>query len=433
MNAAAGHRDPDFTDRRHADILIVGAGPAGMAAAVRAAHGGAQVTVLDDNPFPGGQIWRNEQNHPSTAEASTWFRNLEASPVQILTDARVISADAQRRTVLAETRAEAFEIRYDTLILATGARELFLSFPGWTLPNVMGVGGLQAFVKSGLPVTGKRIVVAGSGPLLLAAASYFRKRGGIVALIAEQSSWRRILGFAVTLVRYPAKVWQALGLRMSLGRTRYLTGCWIEAAEGRDKLARVRLRCGSKTWTEPCDYLAVAYGLVPNTELAALLGCEIVDGAVRVNELQQTSVPSVCCAGESTGIGGLDLSLIEGEIAGYAATGRTQLARALFARRIHNTRFAAALGRAFGLRDELRSAADATTVICRCEDVTLGQLQSADSWRSAKLHVRCGMGPCQGRVCGPIVQFLFGWKPESVRPPLFPARMSSLISHQQVP
>jgi D-hydroxyproline dehydrogenase subunit alpha len=420
--------EPGYADRRYADILIVGAGPAGMAAAVRAAQGGAHVTVVDDNPFPGGQIWRHDENHPGTPEASAWLRDLKPATMQVLTGTRVISADAQRKAVLAETSGEAFEIRYDTLILATGARELFLPFPGWTLPNVMGVGGLQALVKSGLPVERKRIVVAGSGPLLLAAASYFRKRGAIVTLIAEQSSWRRILRFGCTLLRYPAKLWQALQLRMSLGKTRYLPGCWVEAAEGSDRASGVRLRRGAKAWTERCDYLAVGYGLVPNAELAALLGCEIVDGTVRVNELQQTSVPKVYCGGESTGIGGLDLSLIEGEIAGYAATGRTQLARALFARRIRGTRFAAALERAFVLRDELRTAARATTVICRCEDVTLGQLQSADSWRGAKLHVRCGMGPCQGRICGPIVQFLFGWKPESIRPPLFPARVESLIS-----
>jgi D-hydroxyproline dehydrogenase subunit alpha len=415
-------------DTRPADVLIVGAGPAGMAAAVRAAENGAQVAVLDDNPSPGGQIWRNEQNHPSTAEAARWFRDLNASSVQIVAGARVISADPQRKTLLAETGAEAFEIRYHALILATGARELFLPFPGWTLPNVMGVGGLQALAKSGLPIECKRIVVAGSGPLLLAAAAYFRKRGAIVPFIAEQSSWRRILGFGLTLVRNPAKLWQALRLRMSLAGTRYSPGCWVTAAEGNDKLTGVRLRRGLKMWVERCDYLAVAYGLVPNTELAALLGCEFSDGTVRVNEIQQTSVPGIYCAGESTGIGGLDLSLLEGEIAGYAATGRIQLARALFGRRMQSLQFAAALERGFILRDELRTLANAATVICRCEDVTLAQLRSADSWRSAKLHVRCGMGPCQGRVCGPIVQFLFGWKPESVRPPLLPARLESLIS-----
>lgn len=415
-------------DTRHADVLIVGAGPAGMAAAVRAAENGAQITVLDDNPFPGGQIWRNEQNHPSTAEASIWFRDLKVSSVQILAGARVISADAQHRVLLVETGAVAFEIRYHALVLATGARELFLPFPGWTLPNIMGVGGLQALAKSGLPLEHRRIIVAGSGPLLLAAAAYFRKRAAIVPLIAEQSSWRRILGFGLTLVRNPAKLWQALRLKISLAGTRYLPGCWVTAAEGSDKLTGVRLRRGVKTWVEPCDYLAIAYGLVPNTELAELLGCEISDGAVQVNQLQQTSVTGIYCAGESTGIGGLDLSLIEGEIAGYAATGRTQLPRALFARKMRNTRFAGALQRGFNLRDELRTLADAATVICRCEDVTLGHLKSADSWRSAKLHIRCGMGPCQGRVCGPIVQFLFRWKAESVRPPLFPARLESLIS-----
>jgi hypothetical protein len=118
--------------------------------------------------------------------------------------------------------------------------------------------------------------------------------------------------------------------------------------------------------------------------------------------------------------------LIEGEIAGYAAAGRQGEARRLFSARQRARHFADALNRAFTLRDELRSLATADTIVCRCEDVPFSKLQAADSWRSAKLHLRCGMGPCQGRVCGPATEFLFGWHPESVRPPLFPARIDTL-------
>lgn len=416
-----------MSEIRHADVVVVGAGPAGMAAAVRAAECGVHVIIVDDNPSAGGQIWRGEQLHPTTAQASAWFRKLQHSGVDVITGARIISADVQSRTLLVDMDG-AFELSYHKLILATGARELFLPFPGWTLPNVMGVGGLQALVKSGLPIDRKRMVVAGSGPLLLAAAGYFRKHGARVVAIAEQAPWFRLLRFGFQLARHPSKLWQALKLKMSLGTTPYLPGCWVEAAMGEEKVFGVRLHRGRKIRTEHCDYLAIAYGFRPNTELAALLGCTINNEAVRVDDLQQTSIESIYCAGESTGIGGVDLSLVEGQIAGYAAGARPERAKRLFAARKRAGNFAASLDAAFAPRDELRHLPAANTIVCRCEDVTVSRLQACDSWPSAKLHARCGMGPCQGRICGPIVKFLFGWSAESVRPPLFPARVSSLVS-----
>ena len=147
---------------------------------------------------------------------------------------------------------------------------------------------------------------------------------------------------------------------------------------------------------------------------------------VAVDEMQQTSVAGVYSAGEATGIGGLDLSLVEGEIAGFAAAGETREARALFGARQRHRRFAGALERAFALREELKHLAQDDTLVCRCEDVALGRVRACSGWREAKLHTRCGMGPCQGRVCGGAVEFLLGWKAESVRPPVFPARIGSL-------
>lgn len=350
-----------------------------MAAAVRARESGRRVTVLDDNPAAGGQIWRNDRR-------SVWLERFEASGAELICGARVITVDP----VLVERESDSFEIRYEALILATGSRELFLPFPGWTLPNVMGVGGLQALVKSGLPVEGKRVVVAGSGPVLLAVAAYLRKRGAIVPLIVEQAPWSRLIPFAA---RHPGKLPQAAWLR---GFTPYLAGAWVEEAER----GRVRVRQGAKVRIEPCDYLAVGYGFWPNNELGAAI----------------------------TGTGGVDLAIVEGEIAGYMASGQEARARKLFGRRDRARRFARALDETFALRDELRALPTSDTIVCRCEDVTFGRLQTARSWREAKLHKRCGMGPCQGRICGPAAEFLFGWKHESVRPPVFPARVASLIS-----
>ncbi|HKR21352.1 MAG TPA: FAD-dependent oxidoreductase, partial [Pyrinomonadaceae bacterium] len=190
----------------------------------------------------------------------------------------------------------------------------------------------------------------------------------------------------------------------------------------------VVLRRGGKRWSVSCDYLACGFHLVPNLELAELLGCEIGNGVVRVDEFQQTSVPNVYSAGESTGIGGLELSLVEGEIAGLAIAGKRDEARRLFPARAKQLKFAQLLNRTFALRDELKTLAEAQTIVCRCEDVTFDRLRGHDSWRAAKLQTRCGMGPCQGRICGSSVEFLFDWKTESVRPPILPVRVQSLIS-----
>ncbi|HET9713501.1 MAG TPA: FAD-dependent oxidoreductase, partial [Pyrinomonadaceae bacterium] len=164
------------------DVLVVGAGPAGMAAAYRAAQSRARVAVVDDNPAAGGQIWRGEQAKPASREAQAWFERIRSVEIQFINGARVFQ-QPRPGTLLAETPEGVRELSYTNLVLATGARERFLPFPGWTLPNVMGAGGLQALVKTGLPIEGKRVVVAGSGPLLLAVAAYLRGRGAEVLLI----------------------------------------------------------------------------------------------------------------------------------------------------------------------------------------------------------------------------------------------------------
>jgi NADPH-dependent 2,4-dienoyl-CoA reductase/sulfur reductase-like enzyme len=291
------------------------------------------------------------------------------------------------------------------LILATGARELFLPFPGWTEPGVFGAGGLQALVKSGLSVKGKRVMVAGSGPLLMAVAATLRKHGARVVGIAEQAPFGRIFSF---LRRYPAKLPQAMGLRARLIGVPYRTGTWpVRFEDGVVTLSGGR-RAG-------VDYLACGFGLEPNTEVAQLLGCRLDDGFVAVDSRQETTVAGVYCAGEPTGIGGLDKALEEGERAGAAATGQV-----FRKRRTRTGEFVRDLAAAFHLDPRLFDLAEAGTVVCRCEDVPYEALRPYREWREAKLLTRCGMGPCQGRVCGPITSCLFGWTAGSVRPPLAP-------------
>ena len=406
------------------DVIVVGAGPAGLAAACRAAECGATVALLDDNPHLGGQIWRAD-GRPPKGQAARWLRMARERNVGWITGAHVFAAPAPGQLAIERSNGN-LELGYRSLVLATGARERFLPFPGWTLPNVMGAGGLQALAKSGYPVRGRKVVVAGTGPLLLAVANYLRGRGADVRLVAEQTDHSRLFRFARGLARHPAKLAQAVWLKAALLSIPCLTECWPVAAHGSSKIESVTLHRGGKSWTEPCEYLACGFGLIPNVELAALLGCRMGATGVQVGEYQQTSAAGVYCAGEATGIGGLDLSLVEGEIAGYASAGRPEAARTLFRARQWHRRFAAELDEAFALRDDLRSIPQDDTLVCRCEDVSLGHIRRFSSWREAKLQTRCGMGPCQGRVCGGAVEFLLGWKPESVRPPVFPARIDSL-------
>ncbi|MHB8755274.1 MAG: FAD-dependent oxidoreductase [Candidatus Acidiferrales bacterium] len=408
-------------------VLVVGAGPAGIAAACCAAECGVRVGLVDNNARPGGQIWRGESQDSRVAEAGNWLRKLAATRVEILPAMEVFAQQCAGRLV-AESPGGVSELNYKRLILCTGARERFLPFPGWTLPNVLGAGGLQALAKSGLAIAGKKVVVAGSGPLLLAVAAHLREHGAEIRVIAEQAPWARLIRFGMALAFRGRKGPQAFRLRKQLSRIAYEAGCWVTAAEGDGKVESVTLRSGGKTWKEPCDYLACGFHLTPNTELAALLGCEVRAGFVRVGDSQESSIPGIYCAGEPTGIGGVELSIAEGQIAGFAAAGQGERARKYFGERKRLRGFSAALGRAFAFRDELRSLADTETIVCRCEDVKLGRMRRCSSWREAKLQTRCGMGPCQGRICGPAAEFLFGWKVESVRPPIFPVSVGSLAA-----
>jgi len=397
-----------------------------MAAAVSAASSGARVGIVDENPSLGGQIWRGEgANVPHSREASDWLAHVKTAGVTEFRGKRVFH-QPEPGVLLAEGVDDLCELNYGALVLATGARERFLPFPGWTLPNVVGAGGLQALVKAGLPIRGKRVVVAGTGPLLLAVASYLRKHGAGIPLICEQTSWSKLARFGVTLLSQPEKIAQTLRIKKEMAGVRFFANAWPLNAQGKNNLEAVNISRAGKSETIECDYLACGFHLVPNIEMPVLLGCQIRCGYVKVDDFQQTTVERVYCAGEPAGIGGVDLALVEGQIAGLAATGQLSEAKTLFHKRDKLRRFARALEDAFRLRSELRTLPSSDTLVCRCEDVSYSRLQEHTSWRSAKLYTRCGMGPCQGRVCGPATQFLFKWNPDSVRPPVFPARVEHL-------
>jgi D-hydroxyproline dehydrogenase subunit alpha len=274
-------------------------------------------------------------------------------------------------------------LEYDRLILATGARELFLPFKGWTLPNVIGAGALQSLIKEGWNIRGKRIVIAGSGPLLLAVAALARKQGGKVLRILEQAPANRVLAFAGQTALYPGKAAQAIKLG-SAALLNYRTSSFIVEAVGKDRLGAVTYQNGEKKYHIDCDIAAVGYGLVPNNELAVLLGCETRDGYVVVDHDQRSTVANLFAAGEITGIGGVEKSMIEGEIAGLRSTGQT--ADHCWRHRNRSWQFAKILEKSFRLSPALKNLATDDTILCRCEDVSFGEVNQFQNWRLAKLQ-----------------------------------------------
>ncbi|MGG7646905.1 FAD-dependent oxidoreductase [Pseudomonas sp. ES4] len=413
----------------YADLLIIGAGPAGMAAALAAAPSGARIVLLDDNPLPGGQIWRDGPQAQLPNPARQMRERLEAcSNIRRHSGTRVIAC-AGPKQLLVEDADRGWLIGYDKLILCTGARELLLPFPGWTLPGVTGAGGLQALIKGGLPVQDERIVIAGSGPLLLASAATAKHNGARVLRIAEQASAVAVAGFAAQLPRWPYKLMQSV----TLFDHHYRPGTHVLAALGNERLEGVRLQQQGKIVELECDRLACGFGLIPNTQLGQALGCELEGLEIAVDAWQTTRRADHYAAGECTGFGGSELALVEGAIAGHAAVGDLDSARALWPRRARWQGFADALNKAFALDPQLKSLAQPDTLVCRCEDVPYAALAEHTDWREAKLASRCGMGACQGRVCGGALQHLFGWQPSAPRPPFSPARIETLLCLDDTP
>lgn len=421
-------------DRWEVDVAVIGGGPAGLAAASAAAAGGAAVLLLDAGLALGGQIWRHPPGASPPRAARRALARLERSGAAVLTEAAVFDAVfAERAELRVERHGQLVRVLARRIVLATGARELFLPFPGWTLPGVVGVGGAQALIKSGASMRGERVVVAGSGPLLLPVAAILARGGARLGRVAEQASAEALGRFAAGLWSAPSKIAQALAYRAAFVGVPYASGTWVVRAEGDGRVERVELTDGGRTWSEPCDVLAVGYGLTPSTEVARLLGCVVEgDGRVRVDGCQETSLSGIFAAGEPTGVAGAEAAAVEGEIAGLASVGAA-IPAGLSRRRDAGRRFAERLARCFAPRAELLAPPPGDTIVCRCEDVRWGAIDPAWGARQAKLMSRAGMGACQGRVCGAALRLLRpDWTEDAVRPPLWPVPLRCLVGMDSV-
>ncbi|NQZ60102.1 MAG: FAD-dependent oxidoreductase [Lentisphaeraceae bacterium] len=234
------------------------------------------------------------------------------------------------------------------------------------------------------------------------------------------------------MLKQPGKLLQGVGYRWQTRKSPMYFGTWVKKAEGDEKVQQVTLSNGKKEWTLETDILAVGYHLIANTELARIIGCELDDKNIAVDDIQQTSVDGVFCAGEGAGIGGVDTSLIEGQIAALAATGDEAAALALSQKNKGRHEFRRQLAEVTKVRAQVHSLATDNTCFCRCEDVPYSQVKDEASQKAAKLYTRCGMGPCQGRVCSAAGRERFSGQLNRMKGPLIPLPLEEMIAYTEI-
>jgi pyruvate/2-oxoglutarate dehydrogenase complex dihydrolipoamide dehydrogenase (E3) component len=372
-------------------IVVVGAGPAGMAAARTAADAGAEVTMVDSEPEAGGQYLRGRAKFSHAGV--THLKNTEAWLVEGNT-LHVRRADLPRDETSRLAPGPRL-LRFDALVVATGAYDRPLPFPGWDGPGVITAGAAQALSKQGVTLA-ERVIVTGTGPFLLPVATALQDLGATLVGVYEASSPTRWLRESRAVLANRHKIGELAGYRKVLPRLETRTA--VIAKHG-DRVTVAKL---DSRWrpvshrTEHADLVCVGHGFLPRTDL--LPNALRTDDFYDVDERQRTSVENVYAAGEVTGIGGADLAEAEGVVAGAAAAGQEPPRKAVEAVR-RGRLFAGALARAHEVQPGWRTWLKPDTTVCRCEKVRLEDLTDAASMRELKLTSRVAMGRCQGRIC----------------------------------
>ena len=450
------------------DLIVVGAGPAGMLAARTAADAGLAVLLLDEQARAGGQIYRNVER-AALVRSEVLGKDFSAGlrPVEGLGHAgithlkRVVVWQVENgRSVYCSVDGTATVCSARRILLATGAIERSMPVPGWTLPGVMTAGAAQILLKQS-GIVCERAVLVGTGPLLyLVAAQMVRAGSPPLALIETQtmrdlvSAQRHVLG-AMLGWRYLAK---GLGLLAEIVRARVprYTGATDVRIEGSEGVRSVRFHSGGRDRVVECDTALLHHGVVPNTQIARSIGVEH-----RWSEAQQCFVPSVDewgrtgvddvrVVGDGAGIGGAVAAALAGELAaldiarelgGIPPDERDARAGALRRRRARDLAVRPFIDRAYPPFPEALVPADGT-VVCRCEEVTAGDIRRYAELgclgpNQTKAFGRSGMGPCQGRYCGLSVTTLLadanGQTPDAtgyyrIRPPIKPVTLAELAT-----
>ena len=401
-------------------IIVIGAGPAGLSAAEAASRNGSDIALIDSSSRAGGQYWRNRgtvKGYRSERAEEIFAKITRAESITHISDATVWSIEKDGnlfRVNYLQGGAESC-LTAEKLIIATGAYDRSLPFPGWDQPGSMTPGAAQALLKGHGVLVGKRVIVAGTGPFLLPVATGLADSGAeIVGLYEANNPMRWLLSLHALLLN-PSKFVE-LGYYAKLLKRYRITPRFNRAVSSfTGGVATVsRLDSGfrlkySDSQTFPVDVVSVGWGFLPDVTLGGIAGCaqEVdTDGTTifSVDAEQRSSVDNIWIAGEATGIGGADLSLIEGEIAGLSASGQ-KISLTKKWSRFRKEVFANALMRSYPIHNGWQSWSQDSTTICRCEEVNLGEIREsvselgAEDSRTAKLFTRAGMGLCQGRVC----------------------------------
>jgi NADPH-dependent 2,4-dienoyl-CoA reductase/sulfur reductase-like enzyme len=396
-------------------IAIIGAGPAGLAAAISAAQSGQHVLVLDSAPRMGGQFWRHRdfvKGYRSEKAVEIFESFRKSNSVSHISGASVWSVEKSQDGFLINYLKNGKEecAHCEKLIIATGGYDRALPFPGWDTPGSITAGGAQAMLKGQSLVVGEKIVVAGTGPFLLPVATGLAEAGAQIVGIYEANNPLRwaLSPFALLLnlskfgeFLHYRKLMRRHGIALHFGKIA------TSFVEGEVSISKVRTRSGGQIIA--ADAIATGWGFMPDLTIPGIVGCnQKVDRFGNVycesNWEQRSSINNVWVAGESTGIGGADLALVEGAIAGLSATG-ARIELRLLLRRWRLRIFAKALQRSYPVPKNWTSWLKPETTICRCEEVpyqsiedSIRELGAKDS-RGVKLFTRCGMGLCQGRTC----------------------------------
>lgn len=426
-----------------AELIVIGAGPAGAEAAIGAVEAGVDTLLVDENSAAGGQVYRaapasfaagREHAEDPDKRAGRILRDrLTAAGVRVAFRHQVWSVAPGFRVDAVGPEGPVCW-RAPRLLVATGTAERVTPFPGWTLPGVIGLAAATVGLKSQYVVPGERTVVAGCGPLLAAVAAGIVKAGGDVAAVVDlgrPADWLRTLP---AMVRRPDLAWR--GARWVAGLRRHgvplVSGHAIrdiKAEAGKLRVTTVPVDAAGRSKPDKTgpeftgDAVAVGHGLVPTTEITRLLGADhVFDTASggwipERDALCRTSVPGLMAAGDGAGISGAAAAVYEGRLAGLAAAhdlGRLSPqpfrrdARELTKKLRHAGRFGRAMARVMALKPGQVESIPPETIVCRCEDVTREEIDAAvrDGARDVnqlKAWTRCGMGPCQGRTCGDVV------------------------------
>jgi NADPH-dependent 2,4-dienoyl-CoA reductase/sulfur reductase-like enzyme len=444
----------------HVPLLIVGGGPAGLAAADTALAHGKEVMLLDEQPGPGGQIYRNIAKAdgaqrrilgPDYAQGESLLAVMERDGLDYRPGATVWEVTPDR-TVYFTQSGKVRAVTAGRIILATGAMERPMPFPGWTLPGVMTCGAAQIMLKAeGIVAEGA--VLAGSGPLLLLIASQMLAAGARIEAIVETTPARR---YMAALAYLPRALRAADYLRKGIAMTAALRRAgipWYKGAHGLQAIGAggveaLRFTAGGKPRELACKTLLLHQGVVPNVQITRSLRLEHDWDAMqrawrpRADEWGETALPGIFVAGDGGGIDGARASAIQGRLAalraadapaGEAARLRRALARELAIRPF--------LDRLYRPATEFLRPGDGT-VVCRCEEVLAGQIREhvrigCLGPNQAKAYSRAGMGPCQGRLCGLTVSEVIagarGVSPGEVgyyriRPPIKPVTIGELAA-----